>query len=276
MPAVADKPATEPAPKADVRPAPSPAPAAPERPSSAPPAPTPSPVRIFEDEDESPARREYKTVLSELVERFEVAAPDIRKNPSAVHSEEQAAAVASAEDERFYAIKQSAREFGSDVTVKSHNDSAKKYSQKFYYYSNKLLMTHYTIMCAAMFVVGLILFLSFYSGAGIRMQYDFLLYMGAGLLPIAMFIVAVIRYALDLDKRKRINVNFRFSIIVRFVFALQAMVIIYCLNVIWGMPVGFSATYVPSLVIPAAYSLFIPISEVIFMTLLKSGRYAVE
>lgn len=228
--------------------------------------------------EESPARREYKTVLSDLVERFEIAPPDVRSNsgPSRAASEQAAAEEAEREEGRFYKVKQAASERGNDLTIRDHNDSAKEYTHKYYYYGNKLMMTHYTIMCSLMFVIGLILFLTFYSGLHMRMQYDYLLYIGAGLLPIFMFIIAVIQFASDPDKVKRVNVNFRLSMIIRSVIMLQVAVVVYCVNLIWGMPVSFSATHLPALIIPLTYALFIPLSEVIFMTLLKSEHYAVE
>ncbi len=240
--------------------------------------PRPAPVAGYTEEEESPARREYKSVLEELVDRFEVTPPDLHDRGTA--TAEQAAtterAPAQQESRQLSKVEQSVRELGNNLTVRNHNNSAKEYSGKHYYYSNRLMMTHYTIMCALMFVLGLSLFLTFYIGLNMRMRYDYMLYIGAGLLPIAMFIVAVIKYATNVDKKKRINVNFRFSVIIRTVIMLQVFVIVYCLNLIWGMPVGFAAEFIPSLVLPAVYALFIPISEVIFMNLLKSGNYAVD
>lgn len=234
----------------------------------------------FEQDDESEARKAYKTVLSDLVERFEVAPPDVKADAYDNRAQEQAA-VGSAvrenpEEKRFIKVTQTARSMGNEVTVRNHNDSAKQYAHKYYYYGNRLMMTHYTIMCAAMFIIGLTLFLTFYLGLGMRMRYDYLLYVGAGLLPIIMFITAVGRFAANPDKKNRINVNFRFSTIIRCIIMLQVAVVVYCLNLIWGMPVGFSQAYIPSLIIPLAYALFIPLSEVIYMSLLKSERYAVE
>ncbi|MBD5132713.1 MAG: PadR family transcriptional regulator [Clostridiales bacterium] len=224
-------------------------------------------------EEESPARREYKTVLSDLVDRSQIARPAVREQP--VQAEQ--AAIAAAEeptDERFARIRQAALDMGNDVQIREHNNSAREYTRRYRYYSNRLLMTHYTIMCASMFLVGLILFLTFYVGLKMRMKYDYVLYIVAGLFPILLFITAVIRFAGDPDRTKRINVNFKFSIIIRCVVMVQVAVVIYCLNLIWGMPIAFSVAYVPSLVIPLAYALFIPISEVIFMSLLKTGNYA--
>lgn len=227
-----------------------------------------------ERNDESAARREYKNILVDLVERCEEQTQSERENAAA----EQAASAAesSVAVKSFDDVQRAVAELGNEVTVRAHNDSAKQYNRKYYYYSNRLMMTHYTAMCAIMFLLGLTLFLTFYVGLGMRMKYDYILYVFSGLLPIAMFIVAVILFAGEPDKKKRINVNFRFSIIIRFVIMLQAAVVIYCFNLIWGMPVGFSVKHIPSLVIPLVYSLFIPISEFIFMTLLKSERYAVE
>ncbi len=227
-----------------------------------------------ERDEESAARREYKSILGDLVERCEKDTESERETKA----DEQAESAASTDIavKSFDDVKRAVAELGNEVTVREHNDSAKQYNRKYYYYSNRLMMTHYTAMCAIMFLLGLTLFLTFYVGLGMRMKYDYLLYVFAGLLPIAMFIVAVILFAGEPDKKKRINVNFRFSLIIRIVIMLQAAVVIYCFNLIWGMPVGFSAKYIPSLVIPLVYSLFIPISELIFMTLLKSERYAVE
>ncbi|MDE7464204.1 MAG: hypothetical protein K2M48_04150, partial [Clostridiales bacterium] len=260
------------------------------------PPPTPAPAPVAEEksktalqpyseplpgatrEEESAARREYKEILGDLVGRCESRNADNARARTEI-AEETATSVAvdsRIEVKRFDEVQKAVAELGNEVTVRSHNDSAKQYTHRYYYYSNRLMMTHYTVMCAVMFLLGLILFLSFYVGAGMRMKYDYILYIFAGLLPIVLFIVAVIIFAGNPDKKKRINVNFRFSIIIRIVVMLQAFVITYCFNLIWGMPVGFSATYIPSLVIPLVYSLFIPISGGIFMTLLKSGHYNVE
>ncbi|MCH5162385.1 MAG: helix-turn-helix transcriptional regulator [Clostridiales bacterium] len=249
---------------------------------TAPPAPVsekPHDVQPYADklpvQEESAAKREYKDILGDLVSRCEAENEKIEdsvaKEQAASATQERGTKV-----RRFDDVKNAVAELGNDVTVRSHNDSAKQYTQKYYYYSNRLMMTHYTVMCAVMFLIGLVLFLTFYVGLNMRMQYDYVLYVFAGLLPIIMFIVAVIVFAGNPDKKKRININPRFTMIIRTVIMLQTAVIIYCFNLIWGMPVGFSETYIPSLVIPLAYSLFIPISGAIFLTLLKSEHYAVE
>ena len=225
---------------------------------------------------ESPARREYKEILGDLVERCEAASSGGRSEEHAEQAAAEEAAGERIEVRRFENVVQSVEELGNRVSVRSHNDSARVYTHKYYFYSNKLMMTHYTAMCAVMFLIGLTMFLTFYVGLGMRMRYDYALYIAAGLLPIVMFIAAVIIFASDPDKKKRINVNFRFSMAIRFVIMVQVAVVVYCFNLIWGMPVGFSAAYIPSLALPLAYAIFIPISEAIFMTLLKSERYAVE
>lgn len=237
--------------------------------------PAATPIAVEAIGGESPARREYKEILGDLVERCEAAS----SNRTAEHAEQAAAKEAVGERievRRFENVVQSVEELGNRVSVRSHNDSARVYTHKYYFYSNKLMMTHYTAMCAVMFLIGLTMFLTFYVGLGMRMRYDYALYIAAGLLPIVMFITAVIIFASNPDKKKRINVNFRFSMAIRFVIMIQVAVVVYCFNLIWGMPVGFSAAYIPSLALPLAYAIFIPISEAIFMTLLKSERYAVE
>ncbi|MDE5593681.1 MAG: helix-turn-helix transcriptional regulator, partial [Clostridiales bacterium] len=224
----------------------------------------------FTTEEESPARREYKAVLGDLVDRFEVAPPDVRTTRA---TQEQAATGEQAAGQ-LGKVEQAVRDLGNDVKIRNHNNSAKEYAEKNYYYSNRLMMTHYTGMCLAMFLVGLATFLIFYTGLNMRMQYDYVLYICAGLLPIFMFISAVICYANNPEKTRRINVNFKFSLIIRIVIMIQVAVVIYCVNLIAGMPLAFSEYYIPSIVLPLAYALFIPISEIIFINLLKSGKYS--
>lgn len=223
----------------------------------------------FAAEEESPARREYKAVLGDLVDRFEVTSPDIR---TARATQEQAATAE--QTAGLGKVEQAVRDLGNDVKIRNHNNSAQEYAEKNYYYSNRLMMTHYTGMCLAMFLVGLATFLIFYMGLNMRMQYDYVLYICAGLLPIFMFISAVACYANNPEKTRRINVNFKFSIIIRIVIMIQVAVVIYCVNLIAGMPLAFSEYYIPSIVLPLAYALFIPISEIIFINLLKSGKYS--
>lgn len=218
-------------------------------------------------DEESMARIQYREVLSDLVDRCD----------SGVIRADETAATDEADDEgEFDEVMQNISELGNEVTVREHNDSAKVYNRQYKYRSSRLMMTHYTIMCATMFALGLIMFLTFYLGGLDKdLEYNYLLYIFAGLLPIIMFITAVAVFAYDPDRTRRINVNYRFSMIIRFVIFIQVAVVIYCLNIIWGMPSSFDAAHIPSLVLPLVYALFIPASEVIFVTLLRSGKYAV-
>ena len=222
--------------------------------------------------EESLARREYRDILGDLIERSEARSDDDKAEIS--DDDEVASSSDRIEIRQFSDALASVKELGDNVEIRDHNDSAQQYNRQYYYYSHKLMFTHYCIMCAAMLALGIVMFFSFRFGLGLKQRYDYVLFIFMGLLPIAMLITAIILFALDPDKKKRININFRFSIIIRTVIMIQAAVVIYCLNIIWGMPVGFSVAYVPSLVIPMVYALFIPLSEVIFMNLLNSERYA--
>lgn len=254
-----------PAPAREPAPSPSPVPASPVEPRE-----TPQSELFPVDESESLARREYKDILNGLAEM---------SDRSVARGDEAAAATDEPAEEtdgvvtRFEEVRRAVEELGNEVTVREHNDSAKVYTHRYQYFSNRLMLTQYTIMCSIMFVLGLIMFLTFYFGLNMRMRYDNVLYIFTGLFPIVMFIIVVIAFVGDPDKKRNININFRSSIITRLVMMLQIMVVFYCLNLIWGMPVTFSAYYVPSIVIPFVYSTFMPISKVIFMGLLKSGRY---
>lgn len=240
-------------------------PAVSERP--APPAPEHRSSEIVARNDESIARIQYREVLSDLVDRCD---------SGVIRADETAATDEVAEDGEFDDVMQNISELGNEVTVREHNDSAKTYNRQYKYRSSRLMMTHYTIMCATMFALGLIMFLTFYLGGLDKdLEYNYLLYIFAGLLPIIMFITAVAIFAYNPDRTRRINVNYRFSMIIRFVIMIQVAVVIYCLNIIWGMPSSFDAAHIPSLMLPLVYALFIPASEVIFVTLLRSGKYAV-
>ena len=227
--------------------------------------------------EESLARREYRDILGDLIERTTARSKPDEENADEEEDyadDEVASSGERIEIRQFSDVIESVERLGNHVEIRDHNDSAQQYNRQFYYYSHKLMFTHYCVMCALMLALGLILYLSFRFGLGIRQRYDYVLFIFMGLIPIAMLIAAILVFALDPDKKKRINVNFKFSIIIRIVIMIQAAVVVYCLNLIWGMPVGFSSSYVPSLVIPMVYAMFIPLSEVIFMTLLKSERYA--
>lgn len=248
--------------------------------------PVPYDSNSLPSETESLARREYKDILSELVGKCantssaqQTQQKETNLTSSALLNTEEESAATAAPDIRikqFDDVIQAVSEMGNEVNVRSHNDSAKQYAHKYYYYSNRLLLTHYMIMCGAMLSIGFIMFMTFYLGLNMRMRYDYALYIVCGLIPIMMFIGAVCIYASNPDKKHRVNINFVSSIRVRLIIMAQVAVIIYCINLIMGMPAGFSAAYIPSLVLPACYALFIPISGVIFMQLLKSMRYAVE
>lgn len=248
------------------------------------PAPAPqkavTPVPAALPETESEARIAYKDVLADMIARTESFEPETTEQaavlPPPCEEENDAELVDDVRITRFAHIERATAELGSAVDFREHNDSAKQYVSQYYYYSNKLMMTQYIIMCTAMFVIGMTLFFSFYSGLNIHMKYDFALYIAAGLFPIIMFIVAVLVFIADPDKRKRTNTNFRQSVLVRIVIMLQAAVVIYCLNLLWGMPVAFSAAYIPSLIIPLAYALFIPINKLIFIALYRTGRYTAD
>lgn len=266
-----DSPAPDPQPSEQAQPVGQPAP-----PPSQDPAPAPTPVQtrqeppVLEDltDGESLARREYKDILNGLAEMCDQSVARSDRETAATEGTEEGAVITNFEE-----VRRAVSELGNEVTVREHNDSAKIYTHRYQYFSNRLMLTQYTITCALMFLMGLIMFLTFYFGLGMRMRYDNILYIFAGLFPIVMFIIVVIAFVGDPDKKRNININFRSSIITRVVMMLQLMVVFYCLNLIWGMPVTFSEYYVPSVVIPFVYALFVPISKIIFMGLLKSERY---
>lgn len=234
-------------------------------------------------EQEPLARARYKTVLEEIITHAEkkqaenAPPPPIESEcePSPLSSEKAPETEAAAAYMQNTAVEEDEEEFDEHINIREHNSSAKEYSQTYYVYSNRLMFSRYTILSILSFVFALCTSLALFL-LNIRMRYDWLIYIFACLIPIAMFVTAAAIFIKDPNRKKRMSCNFKSSLIIRLVVMCQLLLIIYCINLIMGMPVSFSMAYLPSCLIPSVLTIFVPISVLVYQGLYNSGKYAVN
>ena len=101
-------------------------------------------------------------------------------------------------------------------------------------------------------------------------------YIIAIVVALAFPLTAFILNLVSPDKKKRVTFNFRISMIFRFVVMIEALVLIYTVNIMMGMPLTFGPEYLVTLLVPAIMTTNIPVSAVIFNSLYKSGKYRIE
>lgn len=166
-------------------------------------------------------------------------------------------------------------DLGDEIIIRVPNNSDREFQHKYYYYSNRLRINQSLILYISMLACEAIAALAMILG-GARMSYDWIIYLIFGLLPIGLFFVNLMIYAKAPNKTKHINFNLRNSLLIRLVFFIQALVIIYCVCLCCGMPIGFSIDYLPLIIIPTVCALFIPISPIVFDILNRGNKYSVN
>ena len=169
------------------------------------------------------------------------------------------------------------REMGDNVVIRTHNNaSSKEYRNAYYYYSNKLMLVHYGILFGIMMLEILFsaVFVSLLLHEG--RSTDKWFYIVAGVLAALFPIAAFIKNVTAPTKRKRVNFSLKNSLLYRFIVMAQCFLIIYCLNIIAGMPLSFSGEYLTTVLMPALLCTNFPVSALLFNALFKSGRFSVE
>ncbi|MBR7141507.1 MAG: hypothetical protein IKD03_05120 [Clostridia bacterium] len=127
-----------------------------------------------------------------------------------------------------------------------------------------------------MIVETLLTYVIIKTGCGIHTPNDLGFYICAVMFCLAFPISAGILFLSNPFKRKRVEFNLRTSLIFRFIIMLQVVLIVYALCVYMGMPIAGSTEYTLFFTLPAVLSTNIPISAIIFNSLYKSKRFAVE
>lgn len=163
---------------------------------------------------------------------------------------------------------------GDTLKTRIHNgSSAVEFNTQYHYYSNKLMLIHYAILFAIMLVEIIFTFLLVRVGMKITSTRDTVIYILAIVLTCSFPIYAAIKNSIDPNKTKRIEFDFKNSIIFRFSIASCCLIITYCINIFLQMPISFSSDYIASLLLPALLCLNFPVSSVIFYLLYSSGKY---
>ncbi|MCI8412714.1 MAG: PadR family transcriptional regulator [Clostridia bacterium] len=169
------------------------------------------------------------------------------------------------------------REMGDNVVIRTHNSTgAKEHNNTYYYYSNKLMLVHYGILFAVMMLE--ILFTAVFINPILKagQSTDKWFYIIATVVAVTFPAVAFVKNFTAPNKRKRINFNMKNSLIYRLIVMAQCFLIIYCLNIIGGMPLSFSKEYLTTLLLPALLCTGFPVSAFIFNALFKTKKFAVE
>ena len=106
-------------------------------------------------------------------------------------------------------------------------------------------------------------------------------YIGAGILAAAFPLASAVLRLRDPDKKVRARYHFKSSLLYRTILLINALAIIYFINVIAKMNLSFSNAlepdgYLCSLMLPALLALCLPLDTLIFSALYGSGKYAVK
>lgn len=180
-------------------------------------------------------------------------------------------------DRKFKMLESQLRGLGDGVKIRTHNSgTSKQYASTYYFYSNKLMLSHYLILFLIMILEVSITYIAV-SLSDVELHPASLAFFILGIIISAMFpLTALIMNIAAPNKTKRITFNYKMSLIFRVIVMLEAFVLIYTFNLILKMPTSFDTAHLVTLLIPALMSTNIPISSMIFQSMYKSKKYSVE
>ena len=245
------------------------------------------------DENTQVIRREYKNILMELRDRNVVDnmanrhIEDVLPTQSVPEGEdadvqEQDIPISEMSEDQIHdykirRIETDLKELGDGVKVRKHNtEAAKEYTNTFYYYSNKLMLSHYLILFLIMIPEIAVTFLAITLGSSTPQKFSVLFLILCVVIAALFPLIAFILNMVSPLQKKRIKFNFKISMIFRVIVMIEALVLIYTINLMLGMPLTFSSEYLVTLLVPGIMCTNIPISAMIFQSLFKSEKYNVE
>lgn len=256
------------------------------------------------DENAIIINREYKNILCELrdnnivdnasrrpVEKSEPPPAPVEDNSDTVDNVEEQTETAPADSEsthellsnenirirNFEKLESDVKDLGDGVKIRTHsNNAAKEYASAYYFYSNKLMLSHYLVLFILMLLEVSITFFAIRLGCPVPQKNALIFYIIAIVVSLAFPLTAFILNLISPEKKKRVTFNFRISMVFRFVVMIEALVLIYTVNIMMGMPLTFSTEYLVTLLVPAIMTTNLPVSAVIFNSLYKSGKYRIE
>ncbi len=223
----------------------------------------------------------YKNILSELVEDFssptDTKPAQDKPTKDKIIAESNLSIKEKIQVRNFGKLTQSIQELGESAKIRTPNtQSVREYNKQYYYYRNKLRLYQYGIVFLIMLVECFLSYVIIKRGANVNTPSDIPIYVCSILFCLAFPISAGIIYLLEPFKRKRIDLNFKTSILFRIIVMVQLIVIIYAFNVYLGMPIGFSKEYALSTILPIILTTNIPLCGLIHRALYKSKIFAVE
>ncbi len=234
----------------------------------------------FNEQQES-RNNNYKSILSDLVDDFN-APPDMQPaqdklTKESIIAESNLSVKEKIQVRNFGKLSQSIRELGEEVKIRTPDSNAvKEFNKQYYYYKNKFLLFQYGALFPVMLLECLLTFVITVTSVDAAMNYGIPLFVCSILFCLAFPITAGILYLFEPYKRKRIDFNFKSSIIFRLIIMLQLILISYAINVYAGMPVGGSAEYLYSTLLPCLLSTNVPLSGVFANVLHRSNKFAVK
>lgn len=235
--------------------------------------------KIFEDLRNN-SRPSKSAVYGKSVTSGENAASDGALEVKTVSTGEREAAdlsAASIRQRNFKRFENEIREFGEGIKVRAHDvNVAKDYAGTYYFYCNRLMLSHYLILFFIMALEVAVTFISVALGSRPTKQlYAVPLLVGAMLLSAAFPLSAFVINLRNSEKTKRVSFNFRISLIFRAIVMAEALVLVYAVNLMLGMPLTFDFEHLTTLLVPAVLTTNIPLSAMIFQWLYKSNDYSV-
>lgn len=223
----------------------------------------------------------YKSILSNLVDDFN-APPDVQPaqdklTKESIIAESNLSVKEKIQVRNFGKLSQSIRELGEEVKIRTPDSNAvKEFNKQYYYYKNKFLLFQYGALFPVMLLECLLTFVIIITSSHTDINYGIPLFVCSILFCLAFPITAGILYLFEPYKRKRIDFNFKSSIIFRLIIMLQLILITYAINVYAGMPVGGSEEYLYSTLLPCLLSTNVPLSGVFAHILHRSNKFAVK
>ncbi len=181
------------------------------------------------------------------------------------------------QDYKIRQIENELKELGDGVKIRKHsNTSSKEYTNTFYYYSNKLMLSHYLVLFLVMIPEIAITFLAVTLGSSTAQKHSILFLVLSVICALIFPAVAFILNMLNPNQKKRIKFSFKISMIFRFIVMIEALVLVYTINLMLGMPLTFSSEYLVTLLVPGILCTNIPLSAMIFQALYKTNKYNVQ
>lgn len=224
--------------------------------------------------DEEIIRNEYRSVLARIIPPPKPDLPEeeeFEQETVRPDKEEQKAKL-----ERIIA---SAEEMGDKVDIKPYDNTLKKYNSDNYFYSNKVMLIRYgalfLIMLAEIAISFCINELIIKSGLPIARS-DMYIYIASVVVALLFPIFAFISGMNNLYKRKKLDMQFRSSLIIRSIVTAQLIVIVFMINVFNGILSGVFTDYLASFIMPSLLCTNVLVSGLINMGLIKSKKYNVE